>query len=70
MKPYNKMRWQKANAKLARKPLDDFEKWMNELCEKCGIRHWDCLCPTKDALDKAIASPESASVAQSALPVI
>jgi len=46
MKPYNKMRWQKANAKLANKPLNDFEAWMNEPCEKCGIRRWDCHCPT------------------------
>ena len=51
MKPYNKMRWQKANAKRARKPLDEFETWMNGLCENCGVRRWNCHCPTKRAVE-------------------
>ncbi len=45
MKPWNKIKWQAASAKKARNLLDDFEKWMDEPCEKCGMRCWDCTCP-------------------------
>jgi hypothetical protein len=43
MKPWNKIKWQKESAKLANKPLDDFDAYMKEICELHGVRRWDCI---------------------------
>lgn len=36
MKPWNKIKWQAKNYQ------DPFDAWMQEPCEICGIRRWDC----------------------------
>ena len=39
MKPWNKVKWQKANADLANRPFADLFWNRNEVCVRCGRQH-------------------------------
>jgi len=39
MKPWNKVKWQKANADLANRPFADLFWNRDEVCVRCGRQH-------------------------------